>query len=92
MTADGHRYYTDLPYTMLDSFPSVFDIGKSSQLDIVTSLSTSSSCMKSLLSLQRRSALAATVSERETLSNSLAELSESYKEGWSSDSEPDSDE
>lgn len=88
-----HRYYSTLRYPLPDSFPRIFTgiTENFKSIALHTSLSTTSGVAVKIKALQSVVNRMVRVDEREALSNGLAEISESYKEGWSDRSDDDSD-
>ena len=86
----SNRFYTYLPFPVLDSFPrDIFRAPSFSGIPILgalTSSSRTSGKVKALESVARR---IISVDERETLTNGLAEISELYESGMMSNSDLD---
>ncbi|MCJ1394465.1 mtDNA inheritance, partitioning of the mitochondrial organelle [Xylographa bjoerkii] len=86
------RFESSLPFELLDTFPGIFQsVSESRTVAIHASLSTSSTVAKRVKGLQRIVARTVGLDEREALNNGLGEIAEAYEEGWSSDSDDDSD-
>lgn len=89
------RYYTDLRFPLLDSFPRIYtDAGGAplqGSMDAAAALSTDSSVSNRLKLLRINVVQSIGVEDRETLSNDLAEMAEEYHEGWSSGSDEGED-
>ena len=87
-----YRYHSSLEYPLLDSFPPIFSLSPNlSQVAVHTSLSTTSAISNRVKALQKIVSRLANLDERETLMNSLSEISESYEDGWQSGSEESDD-
>ncbi|KAI4255621.1 MAG: hypothetical protein L6R42_006637 [Xanthoria sp. 1 TBL-2021] len=87
------RYFSPLPYPLLDSFPEIL-VGSASSSPAAAihgSLSTTSHMSKRTKGLQNMVSRMVDVVEREALSNGLGEIAEAYEEGWDSGSNDDSD-
>lgn len=86
------RYQISLPYPMPDSFPHIFPRHTLQEsMGVHTSLATTvqmATQVRALLSVVQRSTVS---DERETLSNSLAEIAEAYDEGWDGGDDSDDD-
>ena len=90
LTCRALRSRTSLPYSLLDSFPDIYDLssGKASVRTVLTTDTGISARIKSLRTMVQRGIK---VDEREALSNSLGEIAEAYVEGWESGSDEDDD-
>ncbi|OCK74685.1 tubulin nucleotide-binding domain-like protein [Lepidopterella palustris CBS 459.81] len=80
------RYSAPLLFPLLDSFPSIFNVGsgQSKKLAVCSGLSTSSSVADQVRSLEHIVRRLVSTDERETLSNGLEMIAEEYTEGWDS--------
>ena len=89
----SNRYHSTLRYPLPDSFPSIFAerTDNSKSIAVHTSLSTTSKVAIYVEALQSVVNRTVQLYEREAMSNGLAEISESYEEGWSGGSDDDSD-
>jgi hypothetical protein len=80
---------------MLDSYPRIFQDREGGRirepLSMRTVLSTDSSVTDKMKGLRTTVLRSIGVEDREDIGNELAEISESYKEGWSSGSDDDDD-
>ena len=85
-----HRYSAKLRYPLLDSFPSIFP-GRSDNIAVHTSLTTTSQVADRVKALQRVVGRMVGLDQREALSNGLGEMVEAYEEGWDSGSDDGSD-
>lgn len=88
-----HRFYTPLPYPILDSFPDDMITQSTSEkkLNITAALTSSTRTADRIRNLEFVAGRVITVDERENLVNGLGEIRESYETGWMSDSEFDDD-
>lgn len=84
------RSRTSLPYSLLDSFPHIYDL-TSDKASVRTGLSTDAGISTRIKGLRALVQRAVKVDEREALSNGLAEIAEAYVEGWDSGSDEDDD-
>ncbi|KAK9419222.1 putative Protein dml-1 [Seiridium unicorne] len=90
-----HKFQSELLYPMLDSYPRIFRDRENDPirdpLSMRTVLSTDSSVTDKMKGLRTTVLRSIGVEDREDIGNELAEISESYKEGWSSGSDDDDD-
>ena len=84
------RSRTSLPYSLLDSFPHIYDL-TSDKASVRTVLSTDTGISTRIKGLRAMVQRSVKVDEREALSNGLAEIAEAYEEGWDSGSDEDDD-
>ena len=84
------RSRTSLPYSLLDSFPHIYDL-TSDKASARTALSTDTGISTRIKALRAMVQRGVKVDEREALSNGLAEIAEAYVEGWDSGSDEDDD-
>lgn len=84
------RSRTSLPYSLLDSFPHIYDL-TSDKASVRTVLCTDTGISSRIKSLRTMVQRGVKVDEREALSNSLGEIAEAYVEGWESGSDEDDD-
>lgn len=87
------RFYTPLPYPILDSFPEdmITHSTPEKKLGITAALTSSTRTADRIKNLEFVAGRVITVDERENLVNGLGEIRESYETGWMSDSEFDDD-
>ena len=88
------RYYTPLPFPLLDSFPNILVprfLRGSDSVAVHTSLSTTSIISQDMRRLRRIVDRTASPEEREALSNGLGNIAEAYDDGWDSGSDNGSD-
>ncbi|OCL03467.1 protein DML1 [Glonium stellatum] len=87
-------YSAPLLFPLLDSFPSIFNVGsgQSKKLAVYSALSTSSSVANQIRSIEQVVRRLVSLDEREALSNGLEVLAEEYEEGWDSGADSDEDE
>ncbi|KAL1963648.1 hypothetical protein VTN77DRAFT_7969 [Rasamsonia byssochlamydoides] len=83
------RYYTTLRFPILDSYPRDLLPCSNAEtgVEIHAALSTTTRIGDKLKDLQTIAGRTVGVDERETLTNGLAEIRESYEKGWISDSD-----
>lgn len=83
------------PYPLLDSFPAIYFDHNGSSLEqsagVDTRLSTDAAVSDAVKGLRSSTVPYTAVDEREDLGNALAELADSYRDGWSSGSDDDDD-
>lgn len=84
------RSRTSLPYSLLDSFPPIYDL-ISNKASVRTVLSTDTGISARIKGLRAMVQRGVKVDEREALSNGLAGIAEAYEEGWDSGSDEDDD-
>ncbi|KAI0180890.1 tubulin nucleotide-binding domain-like protein [Hypoxylon sp. FL1284] len=91
-----HNYRSRVAFPIIDSYPKIFhdayDRPVKDQVSIRTALSTDSTVTDKVKALRSTVVRSIGLEDRETIGNELAEIAESYKEGWSSDSDEDDDE
>ena len=92
MTKNQSRYHSSLPYTLLDTFPPIFQSFFTKSVAIRSSLSTSARVAEHVKALRKVVLRVPGLEEREELSNGLGEISEAYEDGWDSGSDEGSDE
>ncbi|KAF2120000.1 tubulin domain-containing protein [Lophiotrema nucula] len=89
------RYSAPLLFPLLDSFPSIFDVGKgqSKKIAVYSGLTTSTAVAEQVRSIEQivRRLQLVSLDEREALSNGLQAVAEEYDEGWDSGSDSDED-
>jgi hypothetical protein len=89
------RTRTALSFSILDSFPRIYSpvlsSATSTAVSVRTSLSTDTAVALRVKSLRTVASRFVAVEERESLTNSLAEIAESYEEGWDSGTDEDDD-
>ncbi|XXG96546.1 hypothetical protein Hte_002830 [Hypoxylon texense] len=90
-----HNYRSRVAFPILDSYPKIFHdaYGRpvKDQVSIRTALSTDSTVTDKVKALRTTVVRSIGLEDRETIGNELAEIADSYKEGWSSDSDDDDD-
>ncbi|KAH8202458.1 hypothetical protein TruAng_003358 [Truncatella angustata] len=90
-----HKFQSELMYPMLDSYPRIFRDREQNSirnpLSMRTVLSTDSSVTDKMKGLRTTVLRSISVEDREDVGNELAEISEGYKEGFSSGSDDDDD-
>jgi hypothetical protein len=87
------RFYAPLLFPLLDSFPSIFDVGSgnASTVAVYTALTTSTTVAEQVRSLEQIMRRIHSLDERESLCNGLQTIAEEYDEGWDSGSDSDED-
>jgi hypothetical protein len=87
------RFYTPLLFPLLDSFPSIFDVGSgnASMVAVYSALTTSTNVAGQVRSLEQIVRRIHSLDERESLCNGLQTIAEEYDEGWDSGSDSDED-
>ncbi|KAF2194815.1 tubulin nucleotide-binding domain-like protein [Zopfia rhizophila CBS 207.26] len=87
------RFSAPLLFPLLDSFPSVFNVGsgQSKKLAVYSGLTTSTAVADQVRSLERIVRRMVSLDERETLCNGLQVIAEEYDEGWDSGSQSEED-
>ncbi|KAI1384650.1 tubulin nucleotide-binding domain-like protein [Hypoxylon trugodes] len=91
-----HNYRSRVAFPIIDSYPRIFqDIyghAVKDHVSIQTALSTDSTVTDKVKALRSTVVRSIGLEDRETIGNELAEIADSYREGWSSDSDEDDDE
>ncbi|OTA60352.1 tubulin nucleotide-binding domain-like protein [Hypoxylon sp. EC38] len=90
-----HNYRSGVAFPILDSYPKIFrdHYGHPirDHVSVQTALSTDSTVMDKVKALRNTVVRSIGLEDREMIGNELAEIADSYKEGWSSDSDMDDD-
>ncbi|KAI1772442.1 tubulin nucleotide-binding domain-like protein [Hypoxylon cercidicola] len=90
-----HNYRSRVAFPIIDSYPKIFHDAYGhpvkDHVSIRTALSTDSTVTEKVKALRSTVIRYIGVEDRETIGNELAEIADSYKEGWSSDSDDDDD-
>ncbi|KAI2612785.1 tubulin domain-containing protein, partial [Hypoxylon fragiforme] len=90
-----HNYRSRMAFPIIDSYPKIFadKYGHpiKDHLSVQTALSTDSTVTDKVKALRTTVVRSLGLEDRETIGNELAEIADSYKEGWSSDSDEDDD-
>ncbi|KAI1801619.1 tubulin nucleotide-binding domain-like protein [Daldinia bambusicola] len=90
-----HNYRSLVAFPIIDSYPKIFrdryGHPVKDRISIQTALSTDSTVMDKVKALRSTVIRSIGLEDRETIGNELAEIADSYKEGWSSDSDDDDD-
>ncbi|OTA81784.1 hypothetical protein M434DRAFT_17260 [Hypoxylon sp. CO27-5] len=90
-----HNYRSGVAFPILDSYPKIFrdQYGHPirDHVSVQTALSTDSTVMDKVKALRSTVVRSIGLEDREMIGNELAEIADSYKEGWSSDSDMDDD-
>ncbi|KAI2639605.1 tubulin nucleotide-binding domain-like protein [Hypomontagnella submonticulosa] len=90
-----HNYRSRVAFPIIDSYPKIFrDVyGRplKDHVSIQTAISTDSTVTDKVKALRNTVLRSIGLEDRETIGNELAEIADSYKEGWSSDSDEDYD-
>lgn len=81
------RYIAPLLFPVLDSFPSIFDVGSghTEKLAVYTGLTTSTAVAEQVRAIEQIVKRLIAVDEREALCNGLQVIAEEYDEGWDGD-------
>ncbi|KAJ8112019.1 hypothetical protein OPT61_g5519 [Boeremia exigua] len=81
------RYIAPLLFPVLDSYPSIFDVGSghTEKLAVHTGLTTSTAVAEQVRAIEQIVKRLVTVDEREALCNGLQVIAEEYDEGWDGD-------
>ncbi|KAI1465014.1 tubulin nucleotide-binding domain-like protein [Daldinia caldariorum] len=91
-----HNYRSSVAFPIIDSYPKIFrdsyDHPVKDRVSVRTALSTDSTVTDKVKALRSTVIRSIGLEDRETIGNELAEIADSYKEGWSSDSDDDNDE
>ncbi|KAI8958976.1 tubulin nucleotide-binding domain-like protein [Daldinia sp. FL1419] len=91
-----HNYRSSVAFPIIDSYPKIFRDSYGHQVkdhvSVLTALSTDSTVTDKVKALRSTVIRSISLEDRETIGNELAEIADSYKEGWSSDSDGDDDE
>ncbi|KAK6952927.1 hypothetical protein Daesc_005224 [Daldinia eschscholtzii] len=91
-----HNYRSLVAFPLIDSYPKIFRDSYGhpikDHMSIQTALSTDSTVTDKVKALRSTVIRYIGLEDRETIGNELAEIADSYKEGWSSDSDEDEDE
>lgn len=91
-----HSYRSLVAFPIIDSYPKIFRDSNGhpmkDRVSIQTALSTDSTVTDKVKALRSAVIRSIGLEDRETIGNELAEIADSYKEGWSSDSDDDDDE
>ncbi|KAF1995724.1 tubulin nucleotide-binding domain-like protein [Amniculicola lignicola CBS 123094] len=87
------RLTVPLLFPLLDSFPSMFDVGSGQckNLAVHSGLTTSTAVAAQVRSIEQMVRRMVSLDEREALCNSLHTIAEEYDEGWDSGSDSDED-
>ncbi|KAI1374648.1 tubulin nucleotide-binding domain-like protein [Hypoxylon crocopeplum] len=90
-----HNYRSRVAFPIIDSYPKIFRDSyghpMKDHISIQTALSTDSTVTDKVKALRNTVVRSINLEDRETIGNDLAEIADSYKEGWSSDSDEDDD-
>ncbi|KAI1660308.1 tubulin nucleotide-binding domain-like protein [Daldinia decipiens] len=90
-----HNYRSLVAFPIIDSYPKIFRDSNGRPMkdcvSIQTALSTDSTVTDKVKALRSAVIRSIGLEDRETIGNELAEIADSYKEGWSSDSDDDDD-
>ncbi|KAI2470565.1 tubulin nucleotide-binding domain-like protein [Annulohypoxylon bovei var. microspora] len=90
-----HNYRSRVAFPIIDSYPKIFRDSYGhpvrENISIKTALSTDSTVTDKIKAMRNNVVRSIGVEDRETIGNELAEIADSYKEGWSSDSDEDDD-
>ncbi|KAI5928503.1 tubulin domain-containing protein [Camillea tinctor] len=94
-----HEYRSTVAFPLIDSYPKIFRRPHRPNLDdpattvvpIRTALSADTSVTEKVRALRTTVVRSIGLEDRETVGNELAEIAESYREGWSSGSDDDDD-
>ncbi|KAI0386178.1 tubulin nucleotide-binding domain-like protein [Hypomontagnella monticulosa] len=90
-----HNYRSRVAFPIIDSYPKIFRdfYGQplKDHVSIQTAVSTDSTVTDKVKALRSTVVRSIGLEDRETIGNELAEIADSYKEGWSSDSDEDYD-
>ncbi|KAI2626647.1 tubulin nucleotide-binding domain-like protein [Hypoxylon sp. NC1633] len=90
-----HNYRSGVAFPIIDSYPNIFldSYGHpvKDHLSVQTTLSTDSTVTDKVKGLRSTVVRSIGLEDREMIGNELAEIADSYKEGWSSDSDEDDD-
>lgn len=96
MLISNRSHYEPFAFPLLDSFPKIYTDKngqpRTDQVGVTTSLTTDSSVSAAMKELRATVSQSIGLSDREDLSNDIAELAEAYREGWSSGSDDGDDE
>ncbi|KAI1476474.1 tubulin nucleotide-binding domain-like protein [Daldinia eschscholtzii] len=91
-----HNYRSLVAFPIIDSYPKIFRDSYGhpikDHMSVQTALSTDSTVTDKVKALRSTVIRYIGLEDRETIGNELAEIADSYKEGWSSDSDEDEDE
>ncbi|KAH6644632.1 protein DML1 [Boeremia exigua] len=81
------RYTTPLLFPLLDSYPSIFDVGSghTENLAVHAGLTTSTAVAEQVRAIEQIVKRLVAVEEREALCNGLQVIAEEYDEGWDGD-------
>jgi len=81
------RYTAPLLFPILDSFPSIFDVGSghTEKLAVHAGLTTSTAVAEQVRAIEQIVKRLVAVDEREALCNGLQVIAEEYDEGWDGD-------
>ncbi|KAF2864965.1 tubulin domain-containing protein [Massariosphaeria phaeospora] len=87
------RFSAPLLFPLLDSFPSIFDVGsgQANKVAVYSGLTTSTAVANQVRSIEQLVRRMAGLEERETLCDGLQTIAEEYDEGWDSGSDSDED-
>jgi hypothetical protein len=87
------RFHASLLFPLLDSFPSIFDVGSgtASTVAVYSALTTSTAVAEQVRSVEQIVRRIHNLDERESLCNGLQTIAEEYDEGWDSGSDSDED-
>ncbi|KAI1106849.1 tubulin nucleotide-binding domain-like protein [Jackrogersella minutella] len=90
-----HNYRSPVAFPIIDSYPRIFRDRYGhpvrENISVKTALSTDSTVTDKVKALRSTVIRYIGLEDRETIGNELAEIADSYKEGWSSDSDEDDD-
>ncbi|KAI0851808.1 tubulin nucleotide-binding domain-like protein [Daldinia vernicosa] len=91
-----HNYRLSVAFPIIDSYPKIFRDSNGhpvkDRVSVQTALSTDSTVTDKVKALRSAVIRSISLEDREMIGNELAEIADSYKEGWSSDSDEDDDE
>jgi hypothetical protein len=82
-----YRYTAPLLFPILDSYPSIFDVGvgHTEKLAVLAGLTTSTAVAEQVRAIEQIVKRLVAVEEREALCNGLQVIAEEYDEGWDGD-------
>ncbi|KAI0603524.1 tubulin domain-containing protein [Biscogniauxia sp. FL1348] len=95
-----HEFRSTVSYPLIDSYPKIFrrphrpdpdDAAATTVVPMRTALSADTSVTDKVRALRAAVVRSIGLEDRETVGNELAEIAESYREGWSSGSDEDYD-
>lgn len=89
------RYHSNLAFPLLDSYPSIFrdagGVSTTERTPLRLAISTNSSVTDKVKGLRSTVLRSIGLEDREDIGDQLAEIAETYKDGWSSGSDDDDD-